>query len=226
MTDIELKVNGEAVRLEDHPDLTLLGALRDRLGIMSPKDGCAPQGQCGCCTVMIDGKPQMACRHSLKKTSGKEVVTLEGLSDRKRQLIAESFVRVGGLQCGFCIPGIAMRAAALLEKTPSVDVQAIHRAMSPHICRCTGYVKISEAIETLATHWEDPEPPGIEEDPVVGGRSPRFEGVESVLGLRPYVDDLTAERMVYGALRLADHPRPGFWGSIHGPRKRCRASSA
>ena len=105
---VSLRVNGRAVEVRgDHPHL--LAALREELDITSPKDGCSPSGQCGCCTVMIDGKPVVSCQQSLEKVAGKSIVTLEGVDDAERDRYAEAFAACGGLQCGFCIPGIIMR---------------------------------------------------------------------------------------------------------------------
>ena len=114
---------------------TLLDFLRDGLGITSPKDGCQPQAQCGCCTVLMDGKPVLSCALKAEKAEGKSITTLEGLDETHRQQIAESFVRCGGVQCGFCIPGIAMRAVGLCSNghVPSRDeiAQALKTAFVP-----------------------------------------------------------------------------------------------
>src|SRR5437868_4850947 len=113
---VALTVNGQAVRVQIDPDLTLLDLLRDHLDIISPKDGCQPQASCGCCTVLLDGKPMLSCTYKAAKAAGKSVTTLEGFSDQERQQLADTFVRAGGVQCGFCIPGIAVRAHALVKK--------------------------------------------------------------------------------------------------------------
>jgi len=104
----EFTLNGEIVSVADHHD-HLLTALRDELGVLSPKDGCSPTGQCGCCTVIVDGKARVACQTSLEKTEGTEVLTLEGLGDDERDLMVANFAAHGALQCGFCTPGIVMR---------------------------------------------------------------------------------------------------------------------
>src|SRR6187549_2375317 len=106
---VSLTVNGRDVCVQIEPDLSLLDLLRDHLDIISPKDGCQPQASCGCCTVLVDGKPMLSCTMKATKVEGKRVTTLEGLSDAERQQLAGSFVRSGGVQCGFCIPGIAIR---------------------------------------------------------------------------------------------------------------------
>ena len=98
----------------DHPHL--LAALRDELDITSPKDGCSPSGQCGCCTVLVDGKAVVSCQQPLAKVAGKSIVTLEGVAETSGRRYANAFAACGGLQCGFCIPGIVMRAKAQIDK--------------------------------------------------------------------------------------------------------------
>jgi aerobic-type carbon monoxide dehydrogenase small subunit (CoxS/CutS family) len=115
MAGVDFTCNGAAVTVrDDHPHL--LAALREELDVTSPKDGCSPSGQCGCCTVLIDGKAVVSCQQSLAKVAGKEIVTLEGLPDDERQRYADAFAACGGLQCGFCIPGIIVRAKAQVDK--------------------------------------------------------------------------------------------------------------
>ena len=115
LTTVDLVVNGTPVSVRaDHPHL--LAALRDELDITSPKDGCSPSGQCGCCTVHIDGKAVVSCQTPLAKVAGKQVLTLEGVESAERKAFADAFAACGGLQCGFCIPGIVMRAKAQIDK--------------------------------------------------------------------------------------------------------------
>src|SRR6187401_1181256 len=126
---VDFTVNGEAVSVSaDHPHL--LSALRDELDITSPKDGCSPSGQCGCCTVLVDGKAIVSCQQSLAKTEGKAVTTLEGVAADERAAFANAFAACGGLQCGFCIPGIVMRAKAQIDKKGSALTRD---AMKPHL---------------------------------------------------------------------------------------------
>lgn len=207
MAKYTLTVNGEEVTLEEDLPVTLLEALRSRLRITSPKDGCAPQGVCGCCTVMLNGKPQMCCRKTLDEVDGAEVVTIEGLDARKRDVLASSLVAAGGLQCGFCIPGIFMRAADCLDKYGSPSRDQIRKSLNSHICRCTGYEKILDAVELAAKHWQDgAAAPELPKESGVGARSPRYRGVEATVGLKPYVDDLFLPDMLFGASRFTDHP--------------------
>jgi aerobic-type carbon monoxide dehydrogenase small subunit (CoxS/CutS family) len=111
-------VNGRVVAVrDDHAHL--LAALREELGLISPKDGCAPSGQCGCCTVLLDGKAQVSCQIPLTKAEGREILTLEGVDREERDRFAQVFASTGALQCGFCTPGILMRVKALLDRKGS-----------------------------------------------------------------------------------------------------------
>ena len=115
---VEFTLNGEKHQVEPAEGESLLTTLRERCDTTSPKDGCSPQGQCGCCLALIDGKPKVTCATPTAKAAGKEIITLEGLSDEERALTAKAFVAAAGLQCGFCIPGIALRAKHLIDKNP------------------------------------------------------------------------------------------------------------
>ena len=143
-------VNGTPVTVrDDHPHL--LAALREELNITSPKDGCSPSGQCGCCTVLVDGKAIVSCQQSLEKVSGAQITTLEGVPQTERDAFANAFAACGGLQCGFCIPGIVVRAKAQIDKKgANLRREDMARHLGAHLCRCTGYVKILDAIETVA----------------------------------------------------------------------------
>ena len=114
MADLQFQLNGAERRVSTAPGESLLETLRNRCGIISTKDGCQPQGQCGCCVALVDGVPKIACAVPAQAVEGKSVVTLEGVPEEERALIAASFVSVAGLQCGFCIPGIALRARHFL----------------------------------------------------------------------------------------------------------------
>ncbi len=209
---LSCQVNGEAIQLElpDEDGLTLLDVLRDFLDITSPKNGCQPQAQCGCCTVLMDGKPVLSCALSPAKAECKSITTLEGLDEEHRQQIAESFVRCGGMQCGFCIPGMAMRGVGLCEKNPAPSREEIATALKPHLCRCTGYAQIVDSIELysrLRRREAMPEPSAADRSGRVGTDLPRYTGHDAVLGDRKFIDDMTVPSMLYGAVRLTDHPR-------------------
>ena len=193
-------LNGAPVEVPDDR-AHLLVALREDLGIISTKDGCAPSGQCGCCTVLLDGKAVVACQVSLEKVAGREVVTLEGIAERERY--ADAFAAAGALQCGFCTPGILVRTKALLDKDPELTREKAARHLGAHLCRCTGYVKILDAIEALA-RGESPAPSLAGG---VGARAAKHQGAALSAGSRPFIDDLAPEGLLHAVLRLADHAR-------------------
>src|SRR3954451_4362161 len=195
--------NGQPVSVRaDHPHL--LAALREELDITSPKDGCSPSGQCGCCTVLVDGKAIVACQQPLTKIAGRSIVTLEGVDPDERQRYADAFAACGGLQCGFCIPGIIVRAKAQVDKKGSdLAREDMARHLGAHLCRCTGYVKVLDAIETVAKGLPvDAALPGG-----VGTSGAKYEAGELALGDRPYVDDLRVPGMLHAALHLTAHAR-------------------
>src|ERR1700712_2399214 len=183
---VDLTVNGVAVTVRrDHPHL--LAALREELDITSPKDGCSPSGQCGCCTVLIDGKAVVSCQQPVTKVEGKSIVTLEGVETEERERFASAFAACGGLQCGFCIPGIVMRAKAQIDKKGAdLKREDMARHLGAHLCRCTGYVKVLDAIEAVAkgTPVDCSLPGGV------GTSGAKFEAQELCLGDRGYVDDI------------------------------------
>jgi len=208
LNNISFVLNGKPVEFVTDPDLTALAALRDRLSVLSPKDGCSPQGQCGCCAVLWNGRPSLACLRSAEELRDAEIVTLEGFSEREREILAKSFVEVAGLQCGYCIPGIAVRAKAILDKDPEADDAKIRKSLQAHLCRCTGYVKIVDAIREAGEHWGNGSLPALHsEDGRIGQSLDRYDGLACVMGDRPYVDDLRVPGMLEGAVRLSDHPR-------------------
>ncbi len=205
---VRFRLNGRDVSVEAHPEDSALDLLRERCGLISPKDGCSPQGQCGCCLVLVDGHPRVTCAMKAEKVEGKALDTLEGLSAEERDLWARSFVAAAGLQCGFCIPGIVMRAKAILEKNPSPSRKEIAKHLDVHLCRCTGYTKILDAIELAAKvkRGECTVPP-LEEDGHVGKSLARYQGLELAMGDRPYVDDLRLPDMLEGAVLQSAHAR-------------------
>jgi aldehyde oxidoreductase len=197
------RLNGQAVSVRSgHPHL--LSALREELDVTSAKDGCSPMGQCGCCTVMIDGKVQISCTYDVAKVEGRSVTTLEGVDELERARYADAFAACGGLQCGFCIPGIVMRAKAQVDKKGADLKRAdMARHLGAHLCRCTGYVKVLDAIEAVALgRAVDPAlPTGI------GSSGAKFEAPALALGDRGYVDDIRVDGMVHGAVHLTAHAR-------------------
>ncbi len=202
--ETRFSVNGSPVVITaEHPHL--LSALRDELNITSPKDGCSPSGQCGCCTVLIDGRAIVACQQSVESCRDREITTLEGLPESERQQFADAFAACGGLQCGFCIPGIVMRAHhQIAKKGAGLTRESMAPHLGAHLCRCTGYVKILDAIEAVA-HNTPVEPPKVLGG--VGARGMKYEAQPLTLGDRDYIDDIRIPGMLHAALHLTDHTR-------------------
>jgi aerobic-type carbon monoxide dehydrogenase small subunit (CoxS/CutS family) len=143
---VQFSCNGDQVEVDAAPGESLLSVLRERLGVVSPKDGCAPQGQCGCCTVLVDGEPRVACVTPATRVAGRAVVTAEGLDRVVRDDLAARFVATGGSQCGFCTPGILVRLAAAEAKGKTRHVD-LDRALAAHLCRCTGWQSVYATVE-------------------------------------------------------------------------------
>jgi xanthine dehydrogenase molybdenum-binding subunit len=204
MTDrITFTLNETAVDVDaDHPHL--LAALREELDITSPKDGCSPSGQCGACTVLVDGRARVSCSTALEKVAGRSVTTLDGFAAELRDRLATTFAAHGALQCGFCIPGILVRAAALVEdKGPDLDEATIRGRLGAHLCRCTGYTSIVAAVRDLAAGIE----PEARLGAAIGDRGAKYEAAELALGDRDYIDDLRRPGLLHGALVFAEHAR-------------------
>jgi xanthine dehydrogenase molybdenum-binding subunit len=148
MPQVTFFLNGRETSLACEEGLNLLEVLRDVCGVTSPKDGCAPQGYCGCCTILVEGRAVLACLRKPESVEGKRVTTLEGIPEPRRRVLASAFAREGGLQCGYCTPGIVVRACSLIDHDAAGDRDEIARALSGHLCRCTGYQRIVDAILT------------------------------------------------------------------------------
>jgi aldehyde oxidoreductase len=199
----EFILNGETVTArDDHPHL--LAALREELGITSAKDGCSPTGQCGCCTVLINGKARVSCQTSMEKVAGSEVVSLEGMDQAEVDRMADAFAACGALQCGFCTPGIVVRTKALIDKNgANLTREQASRHLGAHLCRCTGYIKVLDAVEALAQD----NVPVVVQPQGVGTRGAKYEGRELSVGVRDFIDDMNPAGCLHGALRLTDHAR-------------------
>jgi carbon-monoxide dehydrogenase small subunit len=149
---LHLKVNGEAAEASVAPYKTLLEVLREDLDLTGTKHGCE-LGECGACTVLVDGEPQLSCLVLALECEGREVQTIEGLA-RGPELhpLQAAFTDFGGSQCGYCTPGVIMTAKALLDANPNPTREQIREATAGNLCRCTGYNQIVEAIEDAAAH--------------------------------------------------------------------------
>ena len=209
--------------------MDFLEVLRTKCDVVSTKNGCAPEGACGCCAVLVDGQPVLACLRKPEHMAGRDVVTLEGVPEDMRRVLGEAFLLEGAVQCGFCIPGIVIRAAGLLQHNRTQDRQEVAKSLDAHLCRCTGYARIIDAIQTAGEAWNDhkqlpsKEPRrhsyfgedfGLTRTTKNGhkgngiGQSPsRYLGIEQALGEKPFVDDMRAEGMLHAAPLLSPHPR-------------------
>ena len=146
-TILRTKINGKAVEIAVKPTWTLLRVLREELGLTGTKKGCE-QGDCGACTVIMDGRTVNACLVLALQAESKEIETIESLGTQDHlHPLQESFIENGAVQCGYCTPGMLMSGAALLDKNPKPNIYEIKRAISGNLCRCSGYVKIIDAIE-------------------------------------------------------------------------------
>src|SRR5438046_4980525 len=212
MPRVKFNLNGRATEAAYEPGMHVLEVLREECGVVSAKDGCAPEGTCGCCLVLIDGHPALACLRKPEQMAGHDVVTVEGLADDTRRMLGEAFVLEGGVQCGFCIPGIVIRAASLMRQGVTDDRQAVAKALDGHLCRCTGYGRIIDAIQTAGEacrnggrltrseprrHLFFGEEFGLSRNPAfvrtngngIGTCAPRLGGMEQTLGSTRFVDD-------------------------------------
>jgi len=205
---MEFVLNGQPRSYNANPELSVLTYLREVAGIISPKDGCSGEGVCGCCTILVDGASRLSCRLKMKDVEGKRLTTLEGLGSFERDAFADAFVLKGGVQCGFCTPGIVMKAKAMLDKNPQPTRDEITAGLSGNICRCTGYKKVVDSIECAAEAIREQRPVSIPTGTGrVGTRHGKYTGREAVLGERVFVADMKEPGMIFGALRFSDHPR-------------------
>jgi selenium-dependent xanthine dehydrogenase len=217
---IEFTVNGKKVSLAEQPGEMLAEMLRIRLKLTGTKVACN-EGECGACTVLIDGEPVLSCTYPAVKVSGRSVITIEGLAhtaavkkqNRKMHALQEAFIVYGAVQCGFCIPGQIMTAAALLERTPDPNEEDIKYALKDTLCRCAGYPSIIGAIQAAARSirtGEAIQPPQIPESTIphknVGRILPRPDAVEKVSGTAIYTDDLQFSGMLHARVKRAMVP--------------------
>jgi aldehyde oxidoreductase len=213
-------LNGKVSEYAGDPQISLMTYLREQVGITSLKNGCAPQAACGACTVDLNGKAVLSCVIPMKKVAGGTVTTVEGLGAYRQRVFANAFAARGGAQCGFCTPGIVMKANVLLNENPSPSRAEVEQALTPNLCRCTGYKKIVDAVldaaEAIRDEEEIPEPGG---DGRVGSRQPKYRVRQLVLGQHRYVDDIRIDGLLYGALRFSDHPRARLVSLDVGPAR-------
>lgn len=200
-------VNINNKEYQHETDMKLLPFLREVLHLAGTKDGCS-EGACGACTVIVDGKTARACILSLSKLQGKKITTIEGLSAREADVYSYCFAQAGAVQCGFCIPGMIMSAKALLDVNINPTRADIKKAIRGNICRCTGYIKIEDAILMAADYFKNDKIVNWDhEEGKLGQRMRRVDAVEKALGKGIYTDDIVVEGMVYGKCIRSKYPR-------------------
>jgi len=201
----QLIVNGNIQISETNKKL--IDFLREDLGLTSVKNGCK-EGACGTCMVLIDGRACKACVQELKNLNGKNILTVEGLSQRQKDVYSYAFSVSGAVQCGFCIPGMVISAKALIDKVPDPSLKEVKESIKNNICRCTGYRKIEEAILLAAKMFrENTQVPSEHYTGAVGENIPRTDAVSKVLGTAQYAADIKIEGMIYGSAVRTEHPR-------------------
>jgi aldehyde oxidoreductase len=204
---ITFLLNGQNAQYSGDETTSLLTYLREERGITSVKDGCSGQAACGACLVELDGKPALACSTPMKRVAGKEVITIEGFPENVRRTLGRAFVAKGAVQCGYCTPGILARAKILLQSNPDPSRAEVVKALNAHVCRCTGYARIVDAVLLAAQALRENQEIAWEHRTGIGYSYPKYEGYEKALGISPYVNDLKFEGMLYGVLKFSEHPR-------------------
>lgn len=202
---VKFKLNGRDVEIEE--GRTLINYLREECDLTSVKNGCG-EGACGACMVLVDGKATKACILKSDKIEGKEIQTVEGLSDRDKKVFAYAFSEAGAVQCGFCIPGMVISAKALLLKTLNPTLDEVKKALMGNICRCTGYVKIEKAVLMAAEILrENRDVPTVFCKGIVGEEMGRIDAEDKILAEGEYVDDMKIDGMIYGFALRCKYPR-------------------
>jgi CO/xanthine dehydrogenase Mo-binding subunit/aerobic-type carbon monoxide dehydrogenase small subunit (CoxS/CutS family) len=208
-------LNGEPVSAAVDPSRPLLDVLRGELGLTGTKQGCDHEGECGACTVLIDGRPVRSCLTPVGKVAGRRVLTIEGLAaPDQRHPLQEAFIEVGAVQCGYCTPGMLMSAKALLDQEPNPSREQIMEALAGNLCRCTGYQQIVQAVALAAARMrgEDGAPRSEEtwqacgrSRSIIGGDATRTDSVEKVTGQARYVEDITMPGMLHCKVVRSPH---------------------
>ena len=232
MQKVAFVLNGKSTDASYEPGQHLLDVLREDCGITSAKNGCAPEGACGCCVVLDNGRPVLSCLRKAEQLEGHDITTMEGLQQDLRKVLGDAFAREGAVQCGSCIPGIVMRASMLVKQGKAHDREEVAKALVGHICRCTGWSRIIDAIQTAGEAWNDEK--RVAQGPArrhhyfgeqygrvrttthkngshpatgVGASPVRHESIDQAMGAKAFVDDMRMPGMLHGAPVLTEHPR-------------------
>ena len=202
-----LNVNGTDYDVDVADDADLMLVLREKLNDKTVKDGCN-QGACGTCTVLVNGKAVRACTQKVKRLAGKQIVTLNGFTEREREIFGYSFAKTGGVQCGFCIPGMVVAGKGLIDTNNEPTRDEVKHSIRANMCRCTGYEQIEDAILLAADLIRDNAPvPEIPTKLAVGEDVFREDAIDKALGIGEYVDDIIMEGITYGRNLFSAHAR-------------------
>ena len=205
---ITFYLNDKKIEYTGDGDQTLLNWLRGSAGITSVKDGCSGQAACGACMVEINGKAKLSCTQKMKFLGDVQVITMEGIPAKVRDVIAKAYVEKGAVQCGFCTPGLIIRTKILFAENPKPTRTEINKAINLNMCRCTGYVKIVDAIEeALKNLCEESTSINAISEGGIGKPLTKYEAYETAVGKRLFVNDMHFDGMLHAALRFSDHPR-------------------
>lgn len=205
--EVEFSLNGRPQKMAVPADEPLLTTLRERCGLVSLKDGCRPQGQCGACLALVNGHPRTTCTLPTHMVDGADVETMEFLPEEERNRLASAFTKTGAVQCGACIPGIALHAKSLVDRHPEPTHDEILKALDMHLCRCGGYPRIIQAIEEYARMRKENRCSEPLRAGGVGAPIARLDAQQAVLGTLTYTADLVFEDMLFGTVLLSPHPR-------------------
>jgi len=207
MEEITLNINGTPKRIIVDPKKTLLKVIREDLHLTGTKEGCSA-GHCGTCAVLVDGEVTMSCRYPVEKAKDKKIVTIEGIGTLENpHPIQLAFAANGAIQCGFCTPGMIIRTKALLDKNPKPSRDEIAKAIQPHLCRCTGYIKVFEAIENAGAFLRK-EIPSLEiktTGQIIGDEVPRRDSLAKATGTTLFVDDIPIDNCTYMKVVRSPH---------------------
>lgn len=204
---ISFTLNNEVINYSDDLSCSLLHLLRHQLKITSVKDGCSSEGTCGACLVQLNNKAALACKVKLSQLQNAEILTIEGIPDATRTIIANSFVEKGAVQCGFCTPALVLRTFILLNEHSNPTINEIKKAINIHLCRCTGYTKIVEAIELAGQRLRGIHIMANESAGRVGDPITKYEAFDAAIGRKKFTDDLFFDPMLFAALKFSDHAK-------------------
>ncbi len=204
---IRFSLNGKDIEYTGDPEESLLQWLRFETEVKSVKDGCSGQGTCGACIVELNGKPSLACCKTMGKLENATITTLEGMPELTRQILGEAFVASGAVQCGFCSPGMLTRTKLLLDKNPNPTREQVTKKIKSHLCRCTGYVKIVDAIMMASEAIREGKTITSNEGAQLGSSPRKLQALERAVGDPLFIGGMKFDNMLHGTLHFSEHPR-------------------